>query len=337
MKLIIRRGFSFSVMAKMSELSRKPWAQLDDYDKQLLTRRGVGEADWLVLNATKPEAFKGLEMLTPQAVRDAGGTGQLVSRIVGLVADEAEFAVLNPDLYTKALSSWGGTARGTPVGELSRSVMQFKSFPIAMMSRHWGRLMDAPSSSQGAPLAANKLAYGSAMFVSLTVLGAIAFQLKQMLQGKDPIALDDPKFWARAVAQGGGLSIAGDLLLTDPTDNPGDSTANMIKTLAGPVVGSVGELSAKTIENVYEYAKGKDTHAGAEYVNWLKSHTPYVGLWYTRAVFEHAVLNDINEAVSPGYLSKVEARGRKTFKQDYWWRPGEDTPSRGPDLSKLVD
>ena len=45
--------------------------------------------------------------------------------------------MLNPDLATRAIVTGGGSQRGTVLGELAQATMQFKSFLIAMMSRHW--------------------------------------------------------------------------------------------------------------------------------------------------------------------------------------------------------
>ncbi|WP_428245901.1 hypothetical protein, partial [Enterococcus gallinarum] len=79
---------------------------------------------------------------------------------------------------TRVMSSGGGEQRGTMRGELARSVMQFKSFPIAMVSRHWRRMLDTPQGLDGAPVAANRVAYAGALFASLGALGAIAYQTK---------------------------------------------------------------------------------------------------------------------------------------------------------------
>jgi hypothetical protein len=214
--------------------------------------------------------------------------------------------------------------------------MQFKSFPVAMISRHWRRMLDAPKSTDGAPMLANKLMYGAAMMTSLTALGAVAFQTKQVVQGKDPVDMTTPKFWTRAMAQGGGMGIVGDFLLTDPTENPGDATANAIKNVAGPTVGSAFDIGYKLgVENIYEKAKGKETHFAAEAIRTTRSHLPYVNLWYAKAALDHAGLHALQENLSPGYLSKMERRARKDWNQEYWWEPGSGAPDRAPDLTAV--
>lgn len=335
----LRRGFSMTMMNGLAKLSKTDWGNLSEWDRTHLERKGITAEDWDVVRQGQLTNFRGAEFLTPEAIRASGHerANEVVAKVLGLITDESEYAVLNPDMTTKVLQSGGGIQRGTVRGELARSVMQFKSFPVAMISRHWGRLTEIPQGLQGAPMVANRLMYGAAMMTSLTMLGAVAYQVKQLTAGKDPIDMSQPKFWLRALAQGGGLGIVGDFLLTDPTENPGDSTANAIKNLAGPTAGSAFDLVGKLgIENVYEAAHGKDTHLGAESVRFARGHLPYVNLWYAKAALDHAGLHALQENLSPGYLSKMQQRSRKDWNQGYWWKPGTGTPDRAPDMAKAV-
>lgn len=335
----LRRGFSMTMMSGLAKLSKTEWGKLTEWDRTHLARKGITEADWQVIRSGKLTAHDGADFLTPEAIRASGDAraDEVVAKVLGLITDESEYAVINPDLATKAMSSGGGASRGTVRGELARSVMQFKSFPIAMISRHWRRMLDAPRDLDGAPALANRLMYGTSMMVSLTALGAIAYQNKQIVQGKDPVDMTTPKFWMRAMAQGGGLGIVGDFLLTDPTENPGDATANAIKNVAGPTVGSIFDIGYKLgVENVYEAANGKDTHFAAESVRTLRGHLPYVNLWYAKAALDHAGLHALQENLSPGYLSRMQRRAQRDWDQDYWWRPGTGGPDRAPDLSRVI-
>lgn len=335
----LRRAFSMTMMNGLGKLAKTDWAGLSEWDRSHLVRKGITEADWQVIRAGKLTNYQGTDFLTPEAIRASGDAraDEVVAKVLGLITDESEYAVVNPDLATKTMTSGGGESRGTVRGELARSVMQFKSFPIAMISRHWRRMLESPQGLDGAPAVANRLAYGAAMMVSLTALGAIAFQNKQMVQGKDPVDMTTPKFWMRAMAQGGGLGIVGDFLLTDPTENPGDATANAIKNVAGPTVGSVFDIGYKLgVENVYEAAAGKDAHFGAEFLRTSRGHLPYVNLWYAKAALDHAGLHALQENLSPGYLSRMQQRARKDWDQDYWWRPGTGGPDRAPNLAAAV-
>lgn len=332
----IRNAFQMTMMGGLGRMSRTDWGKLSEFDRVRMERHGITPADWKVMQAAQLTPHKGQEFLTPEAIYATGDprAQEVAAKVLGLVKDEGEMAVLNPDLATRAIATWGGNQAGTVQGELSRSVMQFKSFPIAMISRHWRRMMDMPN-VEGAPF--NRLAYGAAMAVSLTVLGGVAFQVKQLLQGKDPVDMTSGKFWMRAGLQGGAMGILGDLLLSDPSESPGDAAANAVKNIAGPAPGAAFELLFKLgAENVHEVAKGKDSHAAAESLRFLKANTPLVNLWYTRAAIDHAFLQQLQENVSPGYLARMRDRARKDFGSDYWWTPGEAAPERAPDFGAAV-
>jgi hypothetical protein len=335
----LRRGFQMTMMGGMARLARQDWASMSEWDRSHLSRKGITQEDWDVVAQATPTRFRDSDFLTPEAIYATGDprAPQVVAKVLGLIRDESEYAVMNPDLATRTVQTWGGNQRGTVNGELARSVMQFKSFPIAMISRHWRRMLDAPQGLDGAPALSNKLAYGMALATSLTALGAMALQSKQVVQGKDPLDMTEPKFWLRAMAQGGGLGILGDLFLNDPTENFGDSAANAIKNIAGPTIGSLSDIVLKLgIENVYQAANGDDTHLAAEGIRVARSHLPYVNLWYAKAAIDHMGLHALQENVSPGYLSRMRARARKEWGQDFWWEPGAGLPERAPDFSQAV-
>lgn len=331
----LRNAFQLTMMSGMGKLSRTEWGKLSEYDRIRMERHGLTAADWSVIRAAQLTPHKGMDLLTPDAIYATGDARaqEVAAKVLGLIKDEGEFAIINPDIATRAIQTWGGNQAGTLQGELSRSVMQFKSFPVAMISRHWRRMMDMPQ-VEGTPF--NRLAYGAAMALTLTALGAVAFQTKQMLQGKDPVGMDTPKFWMRAALQGGAMGILGDLLLSDPSEAPGDASSNAVKNVAGPVVGAGFELLFKVgAENIWQEVKGKDSHAAAEVLRFGKANTPLINLWYARAAIDHAMLQQIQENLSPGYLARMRQRARKEWGQDYWWEPGEMAPERAPNLSAI--
>lgn len=333
----MRRGFSLTMMAGLGKLSKVEWSKLTEYDRTLLERKGVTEADWKVVNSAQLDNYRGQDMLTPESIKATNdpAANQVVSKVLGVITDESEFAVINPDLATRAIQTWGGTQAGTVKGELARAVMQFKSFPIAMISRHWRRILESPQGLDGSPAMANKAAYTAALFLTTTALGAIAFQTKQMLQGKDPVDMTSPKFWTRAAAQGGGAGFVGDLILGDTTQDR-SSLDTFGRLFMGPTFGSMADLYDLTKGNIDEALAGKETHAGAEAVRFTRSHVPYVNLWYGRAAFDHLLMHSVQENLSPGYLARMKAKAHTDWQQDYWWQPGDAMPNRAPDFSNAV-
>lgn len=333
----LRQGFSMSMNAGLARMAKLDWSALSDFDRQRLIRNGLSEADWKSLNTVEPTQFKGRELLTPQSIKQSNvkGADVLAAKVFGFIHDEAEYAVPAPDIRARAIITQGGTQAGTWNGEIARTVAQFKSFPISMITRHWYRMLEGNlGAADGAPVLANRKAYGFALLASMTGLGAISVQEKQMLAGKDPINMEKGRFWMKALAQGGGLSIAGDLFLVDPASSPGDAMATLSKNVLGPSFGAVGELVSKVvIENLWQASEGKDTHWEAELASWARQQTPGANLWWVKPLMDHGFVNAMNESLSPGYLGRVQQRAEKEWGQKYWWKPAATTPARAPDLA----
>lgn len=334
----LRRGFAMTMMQGMAKLSKTKWADLTEWDRSHLQRKGITEDDWDVVTRAQLTEFQGTQFLTPESIAATGDAraNEVTAKILGFITDESEYAVINPDLATRAIQTWGGQQAGTGVGEFARMTMQFKSFPVAMISRHWRRMLEGDRGLDGAPALANKAAYAAALFLTTTALGAIAFQSKQVVQGKDPVDMTTPKFWARAAAQGGGAGFLGDIVLGDTTDDrsPLDSLSRMTM---GPTFGSAADLWELTKGNIDELRAGRPTHAGAEGLRFARSHAPYVNLWYARTALDHLLLHSIQENLSPGYLGRQRGRHMKDWGGSYWWEPGADFDEmRAPDLSRAL-
>lgn len=332
----LRQGFRMSMAEGMGRLAALKWEALSEFDRVRLQRAGVTADDWALVNQVEQDTFRGRKLLTPQAVRDSGlpGADQVATRIFSFVQGEAEHAVMEPDLSTRAISTWGGLQAGTPGGELARTIMQFKSFPFAMISRHWRRAMAGDLGTNDAPLAANRVVYGGALLASSVILGAIGEQVIQLLGGKDPINPDEhPSFWLKAALRGGALSIAGDMLLTDTASEFGAKEA-LGRMVLGPTYGTAADLWDLTKGNADQYLAGKDTHIGAETVRFATSMMPMANLWWLRPMLDHTILDNLNENLSPGYLARMKQRAYKAWGSRYWWAPGDAIPDRAPDLSE---
>lgn len=336
----LRRGFSVTMMGALGKLSRLEWSALQAGDRARLEAKGITENDFKVWRLAQPEDWRGSQMLTapslraiPEATMTAAGLTQrdldrAVTRLLGAIADESEYASLAQDLQTRAAVT-RSTQKGTIEGEFLRSLMLFKGFPMAMISRHWGRMADQWRVGNHW----SSVSYGAGLMTALTVFGALAMQLKDMANGKDPRDTTTLKFWGAAFAQGGGVGVFGDMLYTGMGGQNRAGVPNWM-SLFGPVIGSAFELGDVTVGNLGEAMRGKDTKAGAEIFRFGRSHLPFVNLWYAKAALDHAGLQDLQELLSPRYLSRMQDTARKDWNQTYFWRPGSGTPDRGPDLSK---
>ena len=321
----LRRGNALTMSRALERHRATDWSALDEGSRRRLESGGVTEADWAIWQ--QAPAIDG--MLTRQGIRQIAGISEAdanraTARLLGYLDQEARTAVLSPDLSTRAMIQQG-TKAGTLGGEILRSAMLFKSFPMAIVDKHLRRLRTIPT-TQG------KVAYSVAMMASLQLFGAIALQLKDIAAGKDPRDMTNPKFWLAAAAQGGGLGIFGDVLYTGMGGNARGGQANWT-SMAGPVFGTMMDAADLTLGNAARAAQGKDVDFGADALRFAKGNTPFINLWYLRSAVDHMLLHELQEELSPGYLRRMRKRARKEWGQDYWWQPGDKLPDRAPDLA----
>jgi hypothetical protein len=345
----LRGAFSATMMQGFARKVGKAWSDLTEWDQYLMQRHGIGEDDWAVISKATPTQRDGRGYLTHDSIMATGDpqAQTAATKWMAFVSDEAQFAVVNPDLTTRAIVTGGGMPAGTFNGEAMRSFMQFKSFPVAMLTRHWGRVFEAPQGLEGAPMGfgaeskagevVNKVAVLAALNVTLMMIGAIVLQNKALVQGKDPYDMTEGKFWMRAMTQGGGLGYVGDLLFKDPTEHRSSSVEQGVGTILGPAAGAVAGLVGDLgVVNAWEAAKGKETNAAAEAIRWTNSQLPYANMWQTRAAWEHWFVHNMQEAANPGYLSRMQQRSMKDWSQGFYWAPGEALPDRMPDFGNAV-
>ena len=225
-------------------------------------------------------------------------------------------------------------------GELQKTFMQFKSFPLAMISRHWGRIGEMRRSGdyrvEGAPMLASPMAYAAALVVSTTLIGALSTQIKNLIAGKDPEPMaDDVKhaagFWTRAFSVGGGAGFAGDMLTA--AFQSADYGSLLSSAVGGPVLSTLFQPLRALSTNVQDAAQGKETHVGADLLKVAQLNMPLVNLWFWKTVWNRMIWDNIAENLSPGVTSRNVAKSRQQYHNDYFWEPGTSAPQRAPDLA----
>ncbi|MBU9660887.1 hypothetical protein KTF22_03135 [Burkholderia multivorans] len=346
----LRTAFQSHMMRGLAGIGRTDWNSLTEWDRRALTRAGITADDWAVVNKATPGKYGDAEYLTPDALYATGDAraADVVPKLLGMIREEGEFAVLNPDLRTKVIAS---ATPGTAMGELKKTFMQFKSFPIAMISRHWGRIGDMRRSGDyrvdGAPALANPMAYAAALVVSTTLIGAISTQVKNLLAGKDPEPMfDDVKhaagFWTRAFSVGGGAGFAGDMLTASFESTDYGSLLGSV--VGGPLPSTIYQVVRAFSSNAQDAAQGKDTHVGADLLKVAQSNTPLINLWFWKTVWNRLVWDNLAENLSPGVTQRNINRSRNQYHNDFYWEPGTSSifdpstwhPQRAPNLAAAV-
>lgn len=246
---------------------------------------------------------------TAQRFRD-----QLQSKFSAFFADRVDFAVPTPGAREFRLLRMG-TRPGTIMGEAMRLIMQFKTFPITVLTRPiareiYGRGADSVSQAltQGKTLV--PLAH---MIVATTVMGYLAQSAKQLVKGREPRDPTLPATWMAAMAQGGGAGIYGDFLFGE-FNRFGRSFSS---TMLGPTVGQIDDLA-----DIYTRIKQGDDFA-AQSFQTIINNAPFMNLFYTRAALDYLVLYQIQEQLNPGYLRRLERRLEDDNNQRFFLPPSE--------------
>lgn len=220
---------------------------------------------------------------------------------------------------------------GTIAGELARFALQFKSVPVGIFRAHWERMQS--QATWGA-----KAAYGARFVAYSALMGALATEIKAMINGQNPrsmnISTDEGrKFWLESMAAGGGLGLYGDLFLNGQT-----AGQSGVETLMGPGAGALWDQVQQIRHAEADAMNGEVKHPILlSELRWLRRNAvPFANLWYAKAAFNRLVYDNLQDTLAPGSSDKqrqrMEARGAS-----YWWAPGADSSINAPDLSTIFN
>ncbi|MFH7045375.1 hypothetical protein [Acinetobacter johnsonii] len=343
-------GFTKMLMEKYGRLSRsKAWADLDAMDRELMEKTGLSERAWEVMRLADPVVDrKGNQLMSarsiyeipdnqltqfgdPQKVRD-----EVATQFQAHLLDEQGMAVVEAGLRERTWMT-PGMRKGTAMGEIVKSMLQFKSFSASFLMRHGSRAM-AQQGAQG------KAAYAIPLIAMTTVLGGLVVQLKELVNGNDPATMwdsEDPEksleFFKRSFVAGGGLPVLGDILVAG-MDTSGRDAGDFI---AGPFGSDFKSLLSLTVGNATQLSDGTDTNAGNETFKFLKGKIPAQNLWYTKAATNRMIFDEMQDIIAPGYREKLLRKAerehdRTRFLGDFSWGSGFDE-ARTPDFDRVID
>jgi len=217
-----------------------------------------------------------------------------------------------------------GTERGSYGGEIWRSMNLFRGFAFSMMMKHWARAADMQGTG--------RIKYLAPLFVYGTVIAALGNQVRNLISGQDPENMANPAFWGKAVLRGGGFGFFGDFLYNETTQQGTSLTA----ALGGPAATMAEDVLSLTHGAFFQSQRGERTDLNAKLIRFAKGNIPLINMWYTQAAADHILWNNIQEAASPGYLARMQARQEATYGKTYYWRPDEGLPHAAPDFAKAV-
>jgi hypothetical protein len=337
-------GFTKMLMEKYGRLSRdKAWSDLHADDRELMEKTGLSERAWEVMRLADPVMDrKGNQLMSarsiyeipddqlttfgdPQKVKD-----EIASQFQAHLLDEQGMAVVEAGLRERTFMT-PGMRKGTAMGEIVKSMLQFKSFSASFLMRHGSRAMAQPT-LQG------KAAYAASLIAMTMILGGLVVQLKELVNGNDPLTMwdsDDPDksldFFKRSFVAGGGLPVLGDILVAG-MDTSGRGASDFI---AGPFGGDFKTVLNLTVGNATQLSNGTETNAGNEAFKFLKGKVPTQNLWYTKAAANRLVFDAMQDTIAPGYREKLIRKAERDQDRTRFW--GDDIGDiQAPDFEKLI-
>lgn len=343
-------GFSKMLMHKYGTLTRdKAWADLDAMDRELMEKTGLNERAWEVMRLADPVVDrKGNQLMSarsiyeipddqltqfgdPQKVRD-----EVATQFQAHLLDEQGMAVVEAGLRERTWMA-PGTRKGTAMGEIFKSMLQFKSFSASFLMRHGSRTM----AQQGVK---GKAAYAIPLVAMTTILGGLVVQLNELKNGNDPATMwdsDDPDktldFMKRSFVAGGGLPVLGDILVAG-MDTSGRDAGDFI---AGPFGSDFKRILSLTIGNATQSANGIESNWLNEAYRFAKSKIPAQNLWYTMAATNRMIFDNFQDMIAPGYREKLLRKAEREHDRTRWlgdfdWGSGFDE-ARAPDFERVVE
>lgn len=310
----------------LGESLGKDWASLKNGTKQLLSETGITADNWELVRQVPTTKIGGANI--PDVSKIASALPNLspaehndMTRLVNAFIWEGGNKITNEkDLLARTAGGFGAKP-GTSAQAVIQSLMLFRgvvSVITANMIRRWKR-----QDTLGGKLAITGSYVGGA-----TMAGYVGNSLVNLADGKNAPDPTDARTWGAAFSTGGGAGFFGDMIaggLGQVTQSQSGGGSNMWR-LAGPTgseIGDVFNIAGATYKALTEDSQTAGQRARFQAVRFARNHIPLANLWYTKAAVDHLFMNDINEAVMPGYGKKMENLAGKYGNQYYWTPSGQ--------------
>ena len=227
---------------------------------------------------------------------------ELEAKLRSLIYDRATAGTIEPDAVVKAMINQG-TQVGTFEGEVMRSLFQFKSFAISIITRIVNPWL---FNTKGA----ERVLGLSELLLTTTALGYLAMSCKDAVRGKTPQPLNT-KTITRAMLQGGALGLFGDILFGDANQ------ASLSGSMAGPIANMADDLY-----HVWTAARDGEDKLAAEVIKRARNYLPGQNLFWAKMPLDYLLIYRLQELANPGYLDRLERNLYNKTGQDYWLEPG---------------
>jgi hypothetical protein len=319
-----QRAFGVQFLGELAEYRTAAWAELPPQLRGSMERYGLDQHSWQDIRTATVEV-DGAHFVDAGAVRER----RTAERLMTMVLAETNRAVQDSSALVKSRLQ-GDTRPGEWRYIGSANTTQFLGFGIGLIVDQGRRIAAMPG--------ANAARYAASFFVTMTLLGTLSIQLREIAKGRDPRPMDTAEFWFDAALQSGGLGILGDLI--GQFEN-GRLSHNIL--LVGGPVGSLAGDTRDAIVRAFPGPERKDGtrregDPGGAAVGLLRRYTPGTNIWYLRAALERLVWDELDEMGSSSHDDRLERRAKQLEKnrQGEWWASGSMSPTRAPDFANAL-
>lgn len=313
----------------ITHFSEKPFGELNDGWRGFLQRYGIDERGWDTLRSTPRTEYKGSEWVLPDSIADH----DLRNKITEGIMTELDYAVSTGGIRQRSAMTVGRP--GELPHEIVKTAGQFLLFPITVTSRHLSRAWSLHGVT-------SKAGYASAFLIATTVMGALAEQLSEVFQGKDPRPMNDKNFLWKSMSRGGGLGYYGNILEHSVAEN-GRGFSDLGNA---PVLGSAENWSKLLIQQPWialmhpKNAKGEERkpNFAKAAANVARYEIPGDNIWYLRLAYQRLLIDHLDEMGDehPGEAYRRMNRRAKEEGTRYFAPPGGRlADARAPDFSNI--
>jgi len=318
-----RAAAQFVISGNIARNLTKSFDELDPALQRVLNQYNISDTDWQIMRDagvktldaegnllpdTEPSSVMDLDRrqyFTPDlleriadnpemSLADRQAYRNLAYKMRNFYVQEGRIAIPEPDAADRAIMTQG-TQRGTIKRSVLEALFQFRSFPLTYMRRLGPRY-----AHQGKLYTVGNLA-------ALTAIGYVSMTAKDILKGKEPKPLDNPKTWAGAFVFSGAGGILGDFIFND--------FRGYGRNVPSVVMGPLGDELQNWGDFFTRLVTGDD--AAAKAFNNVIRMAPFANLWFTRTALDYMFIYNIENFLNPGVLRRREKRMKRDYDQQY--------------------
>lgn len=258
-------------------------------------RYGIQAADWDAARASALRAVDGRMHLIPADIADPKVSQKFQNYLNGSLAEGAN----EPTPWARGVTAaW--TQPRTPGGDIARLLTQFKSFPVSILERQWGRQI-----RNGMPVT------GSLRMASMmTAFGILSLEMHGVINNTQESIPETTGGWAgligRGMVQGGAMGLIADAFMRDNTKTGADVT----KMLMGPTAGGIiaDTLAALNVPQFATAAENPRTSVGMHALQGAHAALGDLApnFWLTSAAYNYIVPYMVANLLHPGAVQRHE-------------------------------